>query len=178
MPGALDIATIIDQHEFNLARWEEICDDPVLERIDHRIESDRFGHILMTIPPGIDHAGYQADLACRLGALLPGGKVLTECPISTGDGIKAADVAWISRPRFVRARKKNVLIKAPEICAEVLSHSNTREEIEHKRRLYFEAGAVEVWICSRRGRMVFFHQDEPGKAAAASLLCPKFPKEI
>ena len=36
--------------------------------------------------------------------------------------------------------------KAPEICVEVTSPSNSKEEIEHKTELYLAKGALEVWV--------------------------------
>jgi Uma2 family endonuclease len=177
MAAVLDIASIADQHAFNLTRWEEICHDPVLGMVDHRIETDRFGHILMTVPPGFDHGEHQFDIAKALDRLLDEGRAVTECPISTSDGIKAADVVWISKARRARAVRKNVLIEAPEICVEVLSPTNTRQEIEHKKALYFESGADEVWICDLQGRMIFFLKDAP-ETPGPSHLCPKFPDKL
>ncbi len=103
--------------------------------------------------------------------------MVTECPISTSDGIKVADVVWISKERRARAVKRDVLIEAPEICVEVISPSNTRQEIEHKKAFYFEAGAQEVWICDLRGRMIFFLKNAPDNAGS-SRLCPTFPKKV
>jgi Uma2 family endonuclease len=173
----LELPPITDQHAFNLSRWERLCANPTLVDFDCRIETDRYGQIIMTLPPGLDHGGYQSDLVVLLWQLLPRGRVITECPISTSDGIKAADVIWISRERLMRGSRQNVLVESPEICVEILAPSNTRQEIEHKKRLYFEAGAAEVWLCDRKGRMYFFLNSAPD-VQAASVLCPEFPKEI
>ena len=108
---------------------------------------------------------------------MPQGPVLTECPISTADGVKAADAAWAS-PECMRALGNRVCFpKAPEVCVEVLSPSNTEAEIREKTVLYFDAGASEVWQCAESGRMKFFG---PGTAQPmrASQLCPQFPKQI
>lgn len=67
---------------------------------------------------------------------------------------------------------------APEICVEVLSKKNTKEEIEEKRRLYFEAGAKEVWLCARNGKMQFFIAAAPAQDAGASNLCPGMPSRL
>jgi Putative restriction endonuclease len=69
-----------------------------------------------------------------------------------------------------------VLTRAPEICIEILSPSNTQAEIDEKRALYFDAGAVEVWICNLDGSMSFFVGAE--HLASASALCPSFPGNI
>jgi hypothetical protein len=46
--------------------------------------------------------------------------------------------------------------------------------MEEKRALYFEAGAREVWLCGRDGKMEFYTPD----MAAASRLCPLFPGQL
>ena len=175
METTLDLPVIADQHAFNLERWEELCADPVLAAVDNRIETDRYGHIVMMPPPGFDHSAHQSEIAIQLHALMRGGKVLTECAVSTSDGVKGVDVVWISTARIAEARRKNVLVRAPEICVEVISPSNTRDEIAEKKQLYFTAGADEVWLCDARGRMTFFSQAAQDKARAVSALCPKFP---
>lgn len=51
MSALLELEPITDCHAFNTARWEELLADPVLAALDHRIETDRYGHILMSPPP-------------------------------------------------------------------------------------------------------------------------------
>ena len=64
---------------------------------------------------------------------------------------------------------------APEVCVEVLSHTNTVDEIDTKKVLYFECGALEVWVCDQQGQLQFFdHQGERN----ASALFPAMPKVI
>ena len=84
------------QTAFNLRRWAELLDDRELTKFEGRIETDRHGHIIMSPPPAPTHGSYQSEIAHLLRTLLPRGRVLTECPISTADGVKAADVAWAS----------------------------------------------------------------------------------
>src|SRR3954447_15124369 len=89
-----------DQTSFNLRRWEELCGDTELgrelARVEGRIETDRHGHIIMYPPAAFAHGSYQAAIAYLIHSLLPHGRTVIECPISTADGVKAADVAWIS----------------------------------------------------------------------------------
>src|ERR1051325_4807350 len=84
------------QTAFNLRRWTELLGDPELAKIEGRIETDRYGHIIMSPPPAPSHGSYQSEIAHLLRTKLRRGRVLTECPISTADGVKAADVAWAS----------------------------------------------------------------------------------
>jgi Uma2 family endonuclease len=67
--------------------------------------------------------------------------------------------------------------RAPEICVEVLSPSNTRVEIREKTALYFDAGAKEVWLCSDSGAMTFLRAGET-QPMPASQICPDFPRQI
>ena len=80
----------------NLRRWEELLANRELARFESRIETDRHGHIIMSPPPAPSHGSFQSEIAYLQRSLMPNGRTLTECPISTADGVKAADVAWAS----------------------------------------------------------------------------------
>jgi Putative restriction endonuclease len=108
---------------------------------------------------------------------MPDGRTLTECPISTADGVKAADVAWASAERMSELGDQVCFPRAPDICVEVLSPSNTETEMQEKMALYFDAGAREVWLCSESGAMSFFGP-ETSQPSSASKLCPRFPRQI
>ena len=178
MVPVLELPEITDRHAFNLARWEEICADPRLAQIEGRIESDAYGHILMSPPPGYHHSQLQYRIANLLGRRCGHEGTSTECPVSTRDGIRGIDVVWISDTRRQQALRDNVLVIAPEICVEVLSPSNTANEMAEKRALLFDAGAEEVWFCDTAGRMFFFHKERPDASAATSRACPEFPTTI
>lgn len=134
---SIELPSQPQQTDFNLRRWAELLADPELARFEGRIETDRHGHIIMSPPAAAHHGILQAEIAFLLRTLLPEGRVLTECPISTADGVKATDVAWAS-PQSVRALGNRVCFPtAPEICVEVLSPCNTEAEINEKVLLYF-----------------------------------------
>lgn len=170
-----------EQTAFNLRRWAELSgDSPLareLSRFDGRVETDRYGHVIMFPPPGFSHGSYQYRIARLIEDSLPDGRVATECPISTAGGVKAADVAWISRARLAAIGETACLTKAPEICVEVLSLDNTRAEMAEKKALYFAAGAKEVWFCAVDGGMAFF-VGASSRGLKSSKLCPQFPREI
>ena len=168
----LDLPTIQDQTAFNLDRWEEVCADPIWTGFDGRIETDAYGQVIMNYPAEFSHGGKQSELVVLMCMHLPHGKVTVECPISTSEGIKVADVAWVSEKRLLKIAGRKALAGAPEICVEVLSPSNTRGEIEGKMDLYFEAGAKEVWLCEQTGKLRFFLKKNPNVDARASGLCP------
>ncbi len=105
----------------------------------------------MSLPPAPAHGDRESEIVFRLKTLLPEGRTITNCPVSTSDGVKAPDVAWVVPERRQEVRSLICLTRAPEICVEVLSPSNTAQEIQEKTALYFEAGAYEVWICEEAG---------------------------
>jgi Uma2 family endonuclease len=100
---------------------------------------------------------------------------MPECAIQTSEGVKVADVAWISAKRFDLILEETTASIAPEICIEVKSESNTNEEMELKKNLYLSAQAKEVWFCDPYGNMRFFNEE---KELEISLLVPNFPKQI
>jgi Uma2 family endonuclease len=86
------------------------------------------------------------------------------------------DLAWLDLDRPELLERPLVLTRAPEICVEILSPSNTQSEIDEKHALYFDAGATEVWICNLDGSITFFVS--PDHQAATSALCPALPDRI
>jgi len=166
-----------DQRSFNLRHWAELLNDTSLAKIEGRIETDRHGHIIMSPPPVPAHGSFQVRISYLLTDLTPRGRVLSECPISTADGVKAADVAWASPKRLRELGNRACFPQAPELCVEILSPSNTKAEIEEKTALYFDAGAREVWICGPSGVMKFLASGMP-RPLKTSRLCPQFPKRI
>jgi Uma2 family endonuclease len=176
VPITIELPDLKAQTAFNVARWTEILADPRLAKLPDRIETDRHGHIIMSPPAAFTHADRQGQIADLLKSLLPNGRTLPECPLSTADGIKAVDLVWLDRGRPELIERPLVLTRAPEICVEILSPSNTPSEIDEKRALYFDAGANEVWICNLDGSMTFFLG--PDHQASTSALCPAFPDRI
>lgn len=154
--------------------WAEVCADRSLHDLPYKIETNRFGQIVMS-PARINHGAYQSAIAGLLGQLLPDGVPITEMAIETPEGAKVPDVVWCSKPLFRKIQDQVSTSEAPEICVEVWSWSNTHEEMTEKRRLYFNAGAAECWMCMEHGQMAFFG---PLGELDGSKLCPKFPRKI
>src|SRR5271168_5568042 len=92
VPLTIQLPPSEQQTAFNLQRWFELQNDPDLTRLPHRVESDRYGHILMSPPPAPSHGSRQLEIGYLLKNLLPRGHALTGCPLSTSDGVKAIDV--------------------------------------------------------------------------------------
>ena len=165
------------QTGFNLRRWAELLADREMAKIEGRVETDRYGHVIMSPPPAPSHGSYQFRIGALLDQLITTGRVLTECPISTADGVKAADVAWASSAKIRELGTHPCFPRAPEICVEVISPSNSEAELREKVALYFDAGAQEVWLCAHNGAMRFFVAGV-AKSVAASRICPTFPKRV
>ena len=161
----------------NRRRWKEVLSDPVLAEHGYRIETNAFGQIVMTPPASGPHSSRQSEIAFRLRSMR-GGRALVECPISTLDGVKAADVGWYSDARYHGVRGQIVFETAAEICVEVMSPANSEAEMETKRRLYFDAGAIECWICDLQGQMTYYNDQANKQPQTQSQLCPDFPTII
>jgi Uma2 family endonuclease len=127
----------------------------------------------MSPPPAPLHGLRQANIAGLLRQLLPNGRTLTECPVSTAGVVKATDVAWLAPERTENIHRLTLFERAPDICIEILSPSNSVSEIDQKRVLYFDAGAAEVWICDLEGAITLFVS--PNHQNSASVISPVFP---
>ncbi|RKZ42677.1 MAG: Uma2 family endonuclease [Gammaproteobacteria bacterium] len=154
--------------------WQEVCEHASLQNLPFKIELNKKGQIIMS-PAKVYHSAYQGEIEYFLRVFLKQGKTLPECAIWTRDGTKVADVGWVSKERFSIIKNETECSIAPEICIEVLSSSNTENEMIEKCKLYFEQKAKEVWICSQKGKMSFYNPDGQIKK---SNLVPKFPNKI
>jgi Uma2 family endonuclease len=155
-------------------KWEEVCNNQQLQNLPFKIELNKWGQIVMS-PVKVKHSFYQGRIQRLLESLLQTGEVMPECAINTSDGVKVADVVWCSNERFDQIQDEVSASIAPEICIEVKSIGNTLEEMEFKKKLYFEAQAMEVWICNEQGEITFYNQQNE---LTQSLLVPKFPQQI
>ena len=148
--------------------WAEVISNPLLRNLPFKIELNRFGKILMT-PSSNQHGRIQGRMAANLINKLPNGEVITECSIQTSEGVKVADVAWAS-DEFIRTfAYETPYPKAPEICIEIVSPSNSKAEIIGKVELYLAKGAQEVWVIYEGGKIVTYsHVGEIEHSALAS----------
>ena len=131
-------------------QWSEVIADPALRDLPYKIELNKWGIIEMS-PASNWHALTQGDLLVLLRRFFQFGRVLVECSIQTNDGVRVPDVAWCSDEFLVMHGEETPFTKAPELCIEVVSPSNSRHEMERKIGLFLDAGAQEVWLVSREG---------------------------
>lgn len=155
--------------------WKELVEDPNLKDLPYKIETNEWGQIVMT-PARVKHGNYQTKIVLLIRDLLqrPGESVV-ECAIQTSKGTKVADVAWFSEARWKIVEDQYDVSLAPEICVEVISPGNTGGEISEKRGLYFEAGALEVWVCNAEATMRFY---DPNGEHNHSAPVSNFPKKL
>jgi Uma2 family endonuclease len=161
----------------NSATWESILSDRSLRDLPYKIETNRYDKIIMS-PASNWHSDYQYELAKQLERRMSAGRVSVEFAIETADGIRVPDVIWISKARRAPYGRTTTLPIAPEICIEILSPSNHREEMLQKMTLYYARGAQEVWLCDEQGVMEFFSSLSAPQPLPASQLCPHFPRQI
>ena len=110
-------------------------------------------------PPHNDHFFAQASIYDSLRNKIPGGMVLQEAVIQTEDGNKVADGVWMS-DAFLKAHKGQASFKrAPEICVEVKSPSNSMRELMEKRT-----------CTSMPGRWKFGFGKNPARCVSSILL--------
>ena len=150
---------------------QEVIEKPELQDLPFKIELTETGQILMT-PVTVLHAAFKGEIEHLLRKLKLGGLALPQCAVSTRKGTKVADVACDSYERFARIRHETEAPIAPEICVEILSASNTAEEMREKALLFFEKEAEEFWLCTEAGEMSFYNRTGQ---LARSLLVPDFP---
>lgn len=142
--------------------WDEIINNPFLKDLPFKIETNKFGQILMS-PASNKHGLIQFDVGKKIDQKKKKGTVIVECSISTSDGVKVADVAWASDEFIAEYGEITPYPKAPEICVEVVSPRNTKAEIKHKVELYLAKGALEVWVVNSDKEVAYYTHAGPIK---------------
>jgi Uma2 family endonuclease len=74
------------------------------------------------------------------------------------DTVRAPDAAFVRADRIPDPRPVKFWEGAPDLAVEVLSPSDTVEEIESKMKEYFDAGTTEVIVISPKLRTVKVHR--------------------
>jgi len=135
-------------------QWQEVLADKSLRDLPYKIELNEKGIIEMS-PASFLHSLLQGRLAKIIGNQLEG-EVFTELAVQTTKGIRVPDVAWGSLAYVQKHIKDIYALSAPELCVEIISPSNTREEMMNKVELFLEADAKEVWLVTEDGRVTYY----------------------
>ena len=105
----------------------------------------------------------------------PKGASRRSIPLLRQQGVKQADVVWMSPDR--RAEMKTTSdppTLAPEICVKVLSLNNRWANIEEEIDLYLEAGAREVWVVDTERHIRIYGPKE----METSKIAPDCPRRL
>jgi Uma2 family endonuclease len=139
-------------------QWQDVLADKSLCNLPYKIELTERGTIEMSPPTSVSHSHFQGTLTFLLQLQL-GGQSFTELPVQTEKGVKVPDVAWGSDEYYQHHKNDIAATSAPEICIEIMSPSNTKQEMKAKVNLYLKAGAKEVWIVSESGKIQYFDKN-------------------
>ena len=124
------------------------------------------GHIVEKAPMG----AYEILIGSFLNTRLDGfaresncGRAVSEMLFDLGAGLsqRRPDVAYVSYDRWARQRRvprTQAWAVVPELTVEVISPSNTFEEILGKVHEYFQAGVQRVWVVAPPQQQVYVYQ--------------------
>jgi len=158
------VTTRAEEHQ---DRWSEIVADPTLDGLPYKVETNAQGQIILS-PHKNRHSDLQSVLFQLLQQHAPEGHISVEYALATPEGVKAPDVVWMSRERREKMRATgDPSTLAPEVCVEVMSASNTDEEMQKKRAHYRAIGAEEIWVVSEDGAIRFYAEEEIDRSAIA-----------
>jgi hypothetical protein len=107
-------------------------------------------------------------ISALLARSLPDGHVLVDVPIETKDGIRKADVAWISNARRSTLCREPAYSGAPEICVHLMDSSRSENEINDTMGRLFKTGSIENWTVNSRGviKVLRRHGNDCGRMIA------------
>jgi Uma2 family endonuclease len=124
------------------------------------------GHIVEKEPLG----AYEILVGSFLNTCLDGfaranncGRAVSEMLFDFGTGLaqRRPDVAYVSYDRWPRPRRvprTQAWAVVPELAVEVISPSNTFEEVVNKVHEYFQAGVQHVWVVAPPQQQVYVYK--------------------
>jgi Uma2 family endonuclease len=140
------------------ARYRAICDDLRFENLPGKVELDTWGRMIMS-PASNYHGILQGRLTRRFSLTLEG-EVITEASVLTSLGLQVADVAWASVAFMQAHGAETPFTRAPELCVEVASPSDSRKGLREKSTACIAAGAREAWIVFPQSKRIEFYAHE------------------
>lgn len=163
-----DVMSRVKEHQ---EQWRKVTADPTLDGLPYKVETNPQGQLVLS-PHRNLHSDLQSALFRLLQEYAPDGHISVEYALATPHGVKAPEVVWMSSGRRDEMRETgDPSTLAPELCVEIMSESNTEEEMHEKRAIYREIGAEEVWIVGEDGEIRFFGDEALGHSMIASE-CP------
>ena len=76
--------------------------------------------------------------------------------------LRGADVAFVSQQRWNTTEDDDNLHGTPELVIEVLSPSNTKQEMREEAALYVSTGAQELWLVDPKRQTVTVMRQQGG----------------
>ena len=132
-------------------RFRALVEDPRFANVQGKVELDAWGRIIVS-PASNLHALLQGRLIARLA--VGGGEVLAEASVATAAGVLVADVAWMSPESADALGTQTPFPRAPDLCVEIASPSNSKAALEGKVAAYLKSGAREVWVVHPQSRQI------------------------
>ncbi len=133
-----------------------------------RYELSEFGEWIMSPTPTPGHQRVAFEVGVQLSAQLGRGAA-TEVPVLTDRGVRIPDAIWMPPERWAELKAYSPLTIVPDVCVEVLSPGNTREEIMMKLGAYLRGGAREAIVVGLGGEIEFFGPEGRRDASALGL---------
>jgi Uma2 family endonuclease len=157
-------------------QWQDVLADKSLQDLPYKIELNEKGNIEMS-PASVLHSLLQGRITAILQLQL-NGSAFTELAIQTSKGVRVPDVAWGSNDYVAQHKDELFASSAPEICVEIISPSNTPEEMFEKTQLFIEAGAQEVWLITESGDINFYSKEGQIKTSEFDIKTDKMTLNI
>ncbi len=105
---------------------------------------------------------FTGQISQLLAARFPEGRLAFQVPIETPDGVRTADLGWISDSRMKTMRTEPNWSAAPDICVSVVSVSRPLNQIASDNQHFLSLGAREAWTVCRDGKIIRYknpHED-------------------
>ncbi|MBI3683641.1 MAG: Uma2 family endonuclease [Acidobacteria bacterium] len=109
------------------------------------------GELVLMPPQDFEHESAKSEVTVALAFFLQNRRHLGWVYPETGaildeDSWRKPDVCFIRQERLVKLGPKSRIEKAPDLCVEVVSPSNSQRQIAEKVRHYRSTGATAVWV--------------------------------
>jgi Uma2 family endonuclease len=142
------------------------------------------GEIVHMPPPKWRHQVLQDRIAALLKERLgDSGVVLTEMAFRADSDFEVwqADVGYVRKDRVADVDPAEYLVGAPDLVVEVLSPSNTADEIDDRRYICMSTGCKSFWVVNDRRKIVSVTEEETTKHFGPDrkmISCALFSDEI
>ena len=122
------------------------------EKNAERHELDQ-GDLIVTPPPKHNHSALVSELVITIGQFVrqanlgrvytsETGYILADDPLT----IRVPDVSFVRRERMPAKRQEEYIHGAPDLAIEVVSASETAQQLKRKLEQYFQTGCQEAWV--------------------------------